>query len=263
MKPKVLWGIGLGLVAITCAVFIVRMNHKPAQVKPNQPDVASNAEKSVKTEPSVQSTPTPQLLYPRVGIKPVDQSGSNPDFKAFRDQLLQALDRKDVDFLTRHLDERLKYSFGAEEAGVKGFIAEWKLEQNPEQSELWSKLREVILLGGKFDTDGNYVTPYTFTNFPESEAFDCMMDMVAIDKEVKVYEKPSPYARVVDKLSYEVVRWGDFHKGDLPEQWIPVTTAAGLNGFVERSKVRSPIDYRAYFEKKDGEWMMTFFVNGD
>ena len=45
--------------------------------------------------------------------------------------------------------------------------------------------------------------------------------------------------------------------------WIEVKDAKGKRGFVRQLDVRSPIDYRAFFEKKHGKWLMTAFLAGD
>ena len=45
--------------------------------------------------------------------------------------------------------------------------------------------------------------------------------------------------------------------------WYKIETLGGKKGFVSAEFVRSPIDYRACFEKKNGKWKMTAFVAGD
>ena len=45
--------------------------------------------------------------------------------------------------------------------------------------------------------------------------------------------------------------------------WLKVETLGGKKGFVNAKFVRSPIDYRAIFEKKSRSWKMTAFVSGD
>jgi hypothetical protein len=57
----------------------------------------------------------------------------------------------------------------------------------------------------------------------------------------------------------ELVPW----KGNQNRYWRRVKTEDGESGYVAARDVRSPIDYRAAFEKVDGRWMMTFFVVGD
>lgn len=42
-----------------------------------------------------------------------------------------------------------------------------------------------------------------------------------------------------------------------------VTTDKGVIGYVSGKYVRSPIDYRAFFQQVDGKWQLTAFVAGD
>lgn len=42
-----------------------------------------------------------------------------------------------------------------------------------------------------------------------------------------------------------------------------VRTANGQEGWVRGSDVRSPIDYRAGFSKRSGQWKLEAFVAGD
>ncbi len=45
--------------------------------------------------------------------------------------------------------------------------------------------------------------------------------------------------------------------------WLKVEILGGKKGFVNAKYVRSPIDYRAIFDKNNGKWKMTAFVAGD
>jgi hypothetical protein len=47
------------------------------------------------------------------------------------------------------------------------------------------------------------------------------------------------------------------------QKWIAVSLANGLKGYIGEEYIRSPIGYRAIFEKKDGRWMLTALVAGD
>jgi hypothetical protein len=42
-----------------------------------------------------------------------------------------------------------------------------------------------------------------------------------------------------------------------------VRLADGRTGFVRHDQVRSVLDYRAVFERREGHWLMTAFVAGD
>jgi hypothetical protein len=39
--------------------------------------------------------------------------------------------------------------------------------------------------------------------------------------------------------------------------------ARRAQGFVALQYIRSPVDYRAYFQKSGGRWRMTLFIAGD
>ncbi len=87
-------------------------------------------------------------------------------------------------------------------------------------------------------------------------------------KDVNLRSKPQADAPVVDTLSYNIVQIElensvrDKNKPD-SYTWVKVNTLGGKKGFVQAKYVRSPIDYRAIFEKKNGKWKMTAFIAGD
>lgn len=45
--------------------------------------------------------------------------------------------------------------------------------------------------------------------------------------------------------------------------WRPIITPNGLRGYVSSRYSYTPSGYRALFEKIDGEWQMTAFIEGD
>lgn len=47
------------------------------------------------------------------------------------------------------------------------------------------------------------------------------------------------------------------------EGWVPIGLGPKRIGYVSERNIRSPIDYRAGFEFKEGRWLMTFFLAGD
>ena len=62
-------------------------------------------------------------------------------------------------------------------------------------------------------------------------------------------------------MSFEVLARA---RGDTaPEDWTAVALRDGRRGYVHSRYVRSPIDYRAYFRKKDGRWWMVMLLAGD
>ena len=200
-------------------------------------------------------------------VIPTDQAEVNPDFFQFRQKLRQALEKKDLDFVLSHLDENAKLTFGGR-AGQKDFLKIWNLEKNPEKSEMWQTFLDVIDLGGKFqDQERNsFVAPYTFL---AEEVEDSFESLIVIGENVTVRKTASVKGPVLGFLSYDVVK--RVYESNPPQEtingethpWMKIETKEGVVGYVYGKYIRSPIDYRANFVKKDGKWKIIFFIAGD
>ena len=116
---------------------------------------------------------------------------------------------------------------------------------------------------GKFDKDKSYSAPYLFNGFPEK--FDAFEHSAVIDDNVRVRKEPNARSAVIRTLSFDVVKLGQEKAPAYgnSRQWVPVVLADGQKGYVAAEYIRSGIDYRAIFEKKNGKWMMTAFIAGD
>jgi hypothetical protein len=211
--------------------------------------------------PSPAPAPAPPATFDRVRVPPADEADKNPEFKEFREQLLEALKNHDLKFVLEHVDKNITCSYGAE-FGLEGFMRVWNLNEKPEKSALWTELEKLLRLGGIFTDEelSFFVAPYTFINFPTY--FDAYEYSVAIEDQLKVFAAPDPAAPVIATLSYEIVRWRQVTDRD-PNAWEEIFLYNGKKGYVHRRSLRSPIDYRAGFENDGGEWKMTFLVAGD
>ena len=193
-------------------------------------------------------------------LAPIDEANQNPDFRAFRDSLLAAVERKDLDFLLDHMDDQVRVNFGADH-GKGDFIKFWKLNERPEESRLWYELKKVLRLGGAFSDEEktSFTAPYLYTSFPKS--FDEFLYAAIIDSVVYLREEPDSNSAVLDTLRYAVVKkasefWTRY-------SWTRIETLSGIKGYIESRNIRSPLDFRARFVKINGKWKMTFFVAGD
>lgn len=247
-----------GIVAFIILAFIIpglfvaaKLTFPPKDANQKSEDVKKSTDKKP-TEPISEYViiDGPQLL-------PVDESSQNAGFEKFREELLAAVRSKDVDFLKRHIDEKIRYTFG-ENSGIDGFIKEWNLDKDPEHSALWAELEEVISLGGTFDSRNAFVAPYVFSNFPET--VDGFVYLAVIDKNVKLYSKPDLKSDVIGIINYNLVRDIEFKKA---QPWQKVIVQKDVAGYVQSKYLRSPVDYRAFFENKSGSWKIVFFVAGD
>jgi hypothetical protein len=172
----------------------------------------------------------------------VDQSASDPTFLAFKVRLLGALQRRDVPALIAAVDPKVRVSFGE------------NLDR-PAQSRIWSELAAVLRLGVTRD-EAEFIAPYVFTRFPQT--LDAYTHAAIIRLGVIVRRSPSAAYPKVAELDHALVQLS----GGRRNGWVEIRTDEAA-GWVRQEDVRSPLDYRAFFEKKNGSWKLTAFVSGD
>ena len=199
-------------------------------------------------------------------VKPVDEAAKDAAFLAFRTKLISAVKKRDTKYLLSALDPNIKASFGGDD-GIEDFKRMWKI--NSPNSELWDELLAVLINGGTFSKEGKttlFSAPYSFTNFPDD--LDAFEHQLIFGNNVNLRSKADSKSPSLSQLSYNVVKV-DYQnsvsndKKDGEYLWLKVETLGGKKGFVNAKFVRSPIDYRAIFEKKSRSWKMTAFVSGD
>jgi hypothetical protein len=201
-------------------------------------------------------------------VRPVDEAKLDASFLAFRTKLIAAAERRDAKYILSILDPQIKLSFG-DDAGVADFKRIWKIDSK--DSEFWGEFLRVIKNGGAFDREngkrtGTFYAPYTFQSFPtDIDAFDYF---AIFGSDVNLRKSADANADVVTKLSFNIVKIEDDLNseggdGNKKPEWRKIRTLGGLTGFVKAEFVRSPIDFRAGFEKKRGVWKMVAFIAGD
>jgi hypothetical protein len=194
-------------------------------------------------------------------LYPVDEATKDPSLFVFRARLLKAIQMKDATFLHSILDKDIMNSFGGA-GGIAEFKQTWHAERP--QSKIWSELLNALALGGGFDEKHVFSAPYVFSNFPED--LDAYKFGAVIDDAVRVRREPNLRSEIILTLSFDVVKVLDWTAKRNPvdkREWITVEVSGNRKGYVVSEYLRSPIDYRAIFEKKDGKWLMTAFIAGD
>lgn len=187
-------------------------------------------------------------------LPPVDESAADPSFAAFKTRLLRILERRDVQGLISTLDPQIRAGFGEKE-GIDAFHRYWKLDQ-PAQSRIWNELGKVLRLGVTRD-DPEFIAPYVFTKFPHT--VDAFRYAAVTRAGAAMHESSSSSSKVVATTDYDIVEL----LGGRQNGWVEARTYEGATGWLPQGDVRSPIEYRAFFEKKGGDWKMTAFVTGD
>lgn len=205
----------------------------------------------VLTIASVQAAPPTVLL-------PVDKAAQQADFLKFRTQLKGIIAKKDVKALLAIVNKNIHISFG-EDNGIEAFKKTWHLS-NPKTSALWKELSTVLNLGGNFTDKKTFVAPYVFSEWPE--ALDAFEYIAIIGKDVRIRAAPNLTSAVLAKVSYALLPQ-IINNNPPPKGWERVKLADGKMGYVTAQYARSSVDYRAFFEKLNGQWQMTAFIAGD
>lgn len=194
-------------------------------------------------------------------VRPRDEAVQDKTFVAFRNKLIAAAEKRDLRYVKSVMDPKIKLSFGGHE-GVKDFEALW-----PDKVRFWKEFLAVIKNGGVWFREGGrskglFTAPYSFDGFPSD--LDAFEHFVIFGSDVNLRKSPVTGGEIVGRLSYNIVKIVDaaVDRKERPA-WHKVRTLGGQTGYVSANYVRSPIDYRAGFEKKKGRWVMTFFLAGD
>jgi hypothetical protein len=185
----------------------------------------------------------------------VDEAPNNPDFLAFRANLLDAVTSRDSAFILSIVSDRIRNSFGGN-GGIDEFESYWQLDS--EDSRFWAEFETVLRLGGALRGEGTFVAPYTTATWPSS--LDGFEHAAIVGSNVNVRAEPSLNAPVLSRMSYQTVR---LTRDRPPGEWQSVHLADGDIGYVNRAYLRSPNARRAYFERTEGQWVMTSFIAGD
>jgi hypothetical protein len=212
-------------------------------------------------------TATATVAAPRAArFLPVDEAGKDPSFVAFRNQLRDAVRRRDSRSVMSVVDPKIEMGFDGN-AGIGDFKRIWKPERK--ESDLWPVLDQVLAMGGTFEKSNGrleFCAPYVASRFPAG--FDEFESGAITGKDVRVYARPQAGAAVAGTLSYDVVKVIDW-RGErsqtvtTKDRWVLIRTPQGLRGYVRHAFIRSPVDFRAYFAKVKGRWMMVGLIAGD
>jgi hypothetical protein len=224
-----------------------------------QPAAAQPAPETSQTEPPARTRNIP--VEQGSSLRPVDESPRDPTFLVFRKRLLEAIRRRDRDYLISVLHPNIRVSFG-DDGGIEDFKRYWKLDDP--NTRIWEELGDLLRLGGTFQTDPQgrrrFCAPYVYSAYP-SDAADPFQSLVVIVDRAELHEKPDPDSSVIGVLGYNIVTIEAVKNP--PPGWRKVRTAGGKVGWIQQRFVRSHIDYRACFEKVDGDWKMVLLVAGD
>lgn len=248
------------LVLLCTALACRRETVSPSGNASPAPDLVGSSSAAPATETSSSTTSSdaaePPLATPVTGAKlqPVDEGKDDPSFSAFRAQLLEAVIRRDVDAVVAASDPAIRTSFG-------GGGGAQDLREVLKRPAIWTELETILRNGGNFvgGDRRSFWAPWIYSSWPDRH--DAFTQMVVIEDGVPLRERPEASSPALATLSYDIVARDG--QSSAESAWTRVKTEDGRSGFVESSKVRSPIGYRAGFIMEEGMWKMNALVAGD
>jgi hypothetical protein len=197
-------------------------------------------------------------------LAPVDEGGGDPTWPRFKARLLEALARRDAQFVLDSVDRRVRNMSGVD--GAAEFKKLW--EPQSAASPLWSELPKLLFLGSVFvKRDGKtreLCAPYVYYRWPRTTGGDASGAIVA--KETFLKAQPAGSAATLGSLSYDLVAVTDWEVADenkdSAQKWVKLK-AGSREGYVPEEHVRSPLEYRACFLNSGGRWRMTALEVGE
>lgn len=223
----------------------------------------------------------PLLGHPQAKILPQNEMYRDSSLTNFVCKLQYAIFKRDKGFLLSVVDQDIKNSFGGSD-GIEEFKQMWDLD-NPD-SPIWFIMSKIISLGGKFSnyqfaetSPDRFVFPYVFALELPNESLDYFTVLAITGSRVNVREKPDLNSKVLGQLTYDLVN-ADYNKSveavkDKRLQnlsyhggydWYHITTLdQKLSGYVYWEYAWSPVGYRMFLTKRNGNWTISCLIAGD
>jgi hypothetical protein len=211
----------------------------------------------------------PLAIAAKLKVPPVDEAAKDSSLVTFRNKLLDAIVRRDIDYVVKQASSDIKLSFGGSYGqkdfrksltlSAKDLADEYKYRAAEMREGYWDALEEVFRMGGQFTAKNVFEAPYTWTTKLPHDA-DPYTTYLIITENAALRDRPSKYGAVITALAYNVVTGIAGGEGT---RFQKVKLASGTQGFVHEDDLRSSIDYRARLKKLNGKWTITLFISGD
>lgn len=186
---------------------------------------------------------------------PRDECARLPGAAAFRARLARVVARRDAAGLAAMAAPQVELDFG----GGSGRALLRRRLAGREGAELWSALDKMLPLGCA-SSRGNITLPWFFNQ--DLGDLDVYSVLLVTGANVPLLEAADRNARSLGTLSWQLVEPpGNRVDG---EKFVQVdVVGTRRRGYVEASRLRSPIDYRLIAERRRGVWQISAFIAGD
>ena len=193
-----------------------------------------------------------------VSLPPIEQCRGDAEFSRIRQQVQKAVDKRDLQGLISLMSEDVRVTFGGQ-SGPERFSDFWTASDQ-DRDLLWAKLASALRLGCAQAVDGEgkpyRAIPAMFVTGDGLDGFSTWASLPGAVLRAKPDEKAAARMRLPSWTVLSEVE----HDGG---SWIEVRTPKGRSGYVSTEEVRSLLDYRLVFGRRDGQWRITAFIAGD
>ncbi len=197
------------------------------------------------------------MAAPAKQYPPRDECLSVDGYFDMRQKFEDIVKRRDAKAFLAMASPAISWSFGGEE-GKDAFSKSWKLDSG-KASPIWVELDKIVRLGCVSQGEGAVAMPHLFGQDPGTGDAGADRALV-LGPAVNVRAQPSTASASLRKINWEVVTLQD---GSTDPKWSKVQMADGKTGFIRKDYLRSMLDYRVGFERKEKGWVIAFFIAGD
>jgi hypothetical protein len=195
-------------------------------------------------------------------LPPVDEAAGDASWLRFKKQLVEAIERRDKQFLLSILDRNIRNQ-DERQRGIANFRRQWELDTS--DSPLWRELRNALQLGSAYlkreKGRRELCVPYLLGRWPDD--IEPVRHGVVVSRDAQVQSEPSNTASALGALSYDIVAVSDWEVDDkAPEakqKWVKIRYR-NRDGYIPEEQIRSPIEQAACFAKTGNGWRMTAFA---
>jgi hypothetical protein len=197
-------------------------------------------------------------------VRPIDQARNDRDLSAMRDQLAEAVARKDIRAVSTFIASDATIGTGN---GMQALVAWFRRDPM-----LWDELGRALALGGRMLGPLQFEAPYT--RFVRERGVPYEELGVVIGRGIPVHETPTERGQVIARYTHEtavVKRWwvANVHADTSKEEaasadpWVEIQLPSKRRGYVPKRWVRWVGALRVSFAKRGGNWVVTRIESGN
>lgn len=214
---------------------------------------------------SVPASAQPSSAAPMPGIQafpPRDEAAYDQSWTRFRDRLLEALLKRDRNFVMNIVDPNVRNGIDRPN-GHAEFRRQWHVDD--EDSPLWRELTRALHLGtahyGHARMPRSLCAPYVLPYWPKQ--VDPRNNGAITARETSMRVGPSGTAAVLASLGYSIVHVTDWEVADtdpeVKQKWVKISVE-DREGYIPEEHIRSPIEHLACFRRSEAGWRLTSFL---